>query len=172
MIRGVAMLLLLCGTAASAAADGDAHRHSGYLFEIRMTRDWNTHLVYRAFLPDPADPSTLLVERGGDYMGRDGRIDLDDAACPGLRRAVEALAEMPLPAIDIGLGQDTADEPTDSVRIMYTFNGFVRHANGGEGEVSFHAGDAPGGRGSPQLDWIKGLIGTFEACRPGERLAR
>ncbi|HTU12873.1 MAG TPA: hypothetical protein VMG08_18425 [Allosphingosinicella sp.] len=169
MRRWAALLGLLAGPipASAAAEQGDAHRHAGFLFQIRFEPDLNADRVYRAFLPDPADPASLIVERGAGYLGDERRVDLDPAACPALRRAVAALADLPAPAV--ALGEAAPYDYRQRRPGHYYFNGFVRFPNGGEGELSFQSYDVPGRPADPQLAWMRGLVRAFDACRPPAR---
>lgn len=166
MRRLAPILALLAGLAPGTAAadEREAHRHPGFLFQVRFEPDLNADLVYRAFLPDPDDPASLIVERGRGYLGDDGRVDLDPAACPALRRAVAALATLPLPAVHLGEGAPY--DYRERRPAQYSFNGFVRFPNGGEGEISFMSYDAPDRPADPQLAWMRGLVRAFDACRP------
>jgi hypothetical protein len=166
--RGFALALaLLAGLAGPAAADPssqrDAHRHAGYLFRIRVEPEMNTQFVYRAFLASPDDPASLLVERSDGYLGDEGQVDLTPAACPALRPAVMALAALPPPAAYLGPGpRYDINAPWG---VHYYFAGFVRFANGGEGEISFMSYEVRGRPRDPQLEWMRGLVRAFDACR-------
>jgi hypothetical protein len=159
-------MLLLAGLppAAPALADSNGHAHPGLLFQIRAEPEPDTNFVYRAFLADPDDPTTLLVERSDTYLADHGQVDLGPAACPALGRAVAALATLPLPAVSID-GQRPYDTGGPHGTVYY-FNGFLRFANGGEGEVSFTSLDLPRQPADPQLLWMRGLVQAFDTCRP------
>jgi hypothetical protein len=58
---------------------------------------------------------------------------------------------------------DTAVTPRSEA---YYFDGFVRFANGGEGEFSFMSYDVRGRPTDPQLEWMRGLVRAFDACAP------
>ena len=164
MSRGLRLLALLAALlpAAPAAAQDDAHRHAGLVFRIRHAPELNRELVYRAFLTDPDNPASLIVERGHGWSGNSRQTDLRPAACPALRRAVTALADLPLPAVFLG-----APGPYD-IRAprgeQYVFHGFARFPNGGEGEVSFMAYDVPGRPRDAHLEWMRSVVLAFEGC--------
>lgn len=154
-----------------AAADPhsvrEAHRHPGYLFRIRFEPALNSHKVYRVFLVDPGNPAGLLVERSDGFLGDEGFVDLNPAGCPALGRQVAALASLPMPTVAIepprASRYDTATTPRGA---HYYFDGFVRFANGAEGEFNFMSYDVPGRPTDPQLEWMRGLVRAFDACAP------
>ena len=164
--RGLALALaLLAGPAAASPSTlRDAHRHPGQLFEIRFEPVMGTYFIYRAFLADPDAPGSLMVERGNGYSGDEDQTDLIPATCPALRRQVAALAALPMPSVELGEGGPyEAGIPRGE---GYEFSGFVRFANGGEGEISFTGTYLPGRPSDPRLDWLRGLVRAFDACRP------
>lgn len=154
----------LAASSATAAPDRDAHRHPGSLFRIRVEPAMGSYFVYWAFLTNPDDPASLLVERSTSYLGDEGQTDLRPAACPALRPAVMALAALPPPAVTFGPGpRYDINAPWG---VHYQFDGFVRFANGGEGEISFVSYDLPGRPRDAQLAWMRGVVLAFDACRP------
>lgn len=164
-------LALAAPAPALAATDAhtlrEAHRHPGFLFQIRFEPELNTEFVYRVFRAGPDTSAGLLVERSDGYLGDTGFVDLNPAACPGVARQAAALANMPMPAPAIAPARssryDTAADPRDE---RYTFNGFIGFPNGGEGEISFMSYDVPGHATDPQLQWMRELVRAFDACRP------
>lgn len=168
MRRGLRLAALAAlALAVPAAAQDDAHRHSGFIFRLRVSPDLNEYTLYRAYLADPVDPASLLVDRGDGYLGDDGQVDLASAQCPALGRAIAALGELPLPAVHIGEApryQMNAPRGTE-----YDFSGFIGFANGAEGEVRILTYDVPGTPAEPQLAWAKRFVEAFEACRAGAR---
>lgn len=175
-MKRLAFALLALAALAPAPASADpysvreAHRHPGALFRIRFEPEMNTHYVYRVFRADPANPGGLLVERSDGYLGDEGFVDLNPAGCPALGRQVAALARLPMPAVAIepprASRYDTAATPRSEA---YYFDGFVRFANGAEGEFSFMSYDVPGRPTDPQLEWMRGLVRAFDACAPRRR---
>jgi hypothetical protein len=168
MTRGLWPVALAAAMlAAPGMAQDDAHRHGGLIFHLRVSPDLNDYTLYRAYLADPDDPASLLVERGGGYLGNDGPVDLTPAQCPALGRAVAALGELALPAVHIGAPQRYA---INAVRgTEYDFSGFIGFANGGEGELRILTYDVPDTPAEPQLEWARGFVQAFEACRAGPR---
>jgi hypothetical protein len=168
-LPGAALALALL-VAAPAAADPntveDAHRHPGLLFRIRVEPELNTAWVYRAFLRDPADLSSLLVERSDNWLGDRGQTDLTPSTCPALRGAVAALADLSPPAV--ALDGERRYVPEAARAEQYRFDGFLHFANGGEGEISFTSYDLPGRPRDLQLEWMRGLVRAFDACRRRE----
>ena len=159
-------LLALPGLLASAAAaepDPDAHRHPGLLFQLRFEPELNTDFVYRAFLADPDHPGTLIVERSNGWLGDAAQVDVTPASCPDAAAAVARLGSLRLPAA--ALETNRPYDPRARMPASYHFSGFVHFANGGEGEVSFYAYDAPGQRADPLLDWARELVRAVDACR-------
>lgn len=153
----------LAAAPAAAVDQREAHRHQGFLFRIRHEPELNRQFVYRAYLTDPADPASLIVERGLGFSGDSAQTDLTIAACPPLRRAVQALAALPLPAVRLEEARYDINAPRGE---EYRFDGFVAFPNGGEGEVSFMAYDVPGRPADAHLAWMRGLVRAFDACRP------
>ena len=159
---------------APAAADPytvrEAHRHAGALFRIRFEPEMNSHWVYSVYHADPANPAGLLVQRAEGYLGDAGFVDLNPAGCPALARQVAALASLPMPAVAIrpppASRYDSAATPRSEA---YYFDGFVRFANGAEGEFSFMSYDVAGRPTDPQLEWMRGLVRAFDACAPRRR---
>ena len=167
MTRLAPVLALLAGlglAATPARAQPDAHRHSGGLFQFRFEPEMNRAFIYRAFLADPDDPASLIVERGGGSLGEAGLTDVTSATCPAAARAVRELARLPLPTLSLGEGRPyNIREPRGDT---YYFSGFAHFPNGGEGEVDFYATDVPGRPADPLLVWMRGLMRAFDACRP------
>ena len=156
---------------APAAADPhairQAHRHPGHLFRIRHQPELNRHYVYRVFNPRPGDPAGLLVERSEGWLGDEGFADLSPAACPPLGRQVAAVARLPMPAPAIAPPRSDRYASAATPRNEhYQFDGFVRFANGGEGEISFMSYDVEGRPTDPQLEWMRELVRAFDACAP------
>lgn len=160
----LALLGLLATPGAAAPPDRDAHRHPGFLFQLRFEPEMNTAFVYRAFLADPERPASLIVERTSNWLGDEGYVDLTPASCPAAAAAVVRLASLPLPTV--ALENNRPYDMRAPSPASYHFGGFVRFPNGGEGQVSFYAYDAPGQRADPLLDWARGLVRAFDACRP------
>jgi hypothetical protein len=159
---------LLASAASAAPSDRDAHRHPGLLFQLRFEPQPNTAFVYRAFLAEPDHPATLVVERSNGWLGDEGQVDLTPARCPAAAAAVMRLASLNLPAA--ALERIRPYDGRDPEPASYHFSGFVHFPNGGEGEVSFTAYDAPGQRADPLLDWARGLVRAVDAC--GHRAVR
>ncbi|HYD13676.1 MAG TPA: hypothetical protein VEC11_12585 [Allosphingosinicella sp.] len=150
--------------AAAPSTIRDAHRHHGELFRIRFEPAMSIEFTYRVFHADPSDPASLLVERSNTWLGEESFVDLNLAGCPALREAVAALARMEMPAITLGDNRHydyRAPRPQ-----IYEFDGFVRFANGAEGEISFTSYDVRGRPADPQLEWMRRLVRAFDACRP------
>jgi hypothetical protein len=168
---GLALALVPAVPAGPAAAAPstirDAHRHPGELFRIRFEPEMGTYFIYRVFHANPADPASLLVERTSTWLGDEDFADLNVAGCPALREAVASLAALPMPAVSLGeTGRYQPDAPRPHI---YEFDGFVRFANGAEGEISFTSYDIRGRPVDPQLAWMRGLVRAFDACRPRPR---
>jgi hypothetical protein len=158
-------LALPAGQAAAAPSTiRDAHRHPGELFRIRFEPAMSIEFVYRVFHANPDDPASLLVERTNTWLGEESFADLNIAGCPALRQAVASLATMAMP--EIALAESGRFDPAAPRAQGYTFEGFVRFANGAEGEISFTSADVPGRPVDPQLDWMRRLVRAFDACRP------
>lgn len=172
MRRNLLLLALIALVAAPAAAapDRDAHRHTGLLFQLRFEPELNDSWVYRAFLADPDHPSGLIVERTSNWLGDQGHVDLTPASCPAAAALVARLGSLQLPAV--ALERARPYDPMAGIPASYHFAGFVRFANGGEGEASFTAYDEPGQRADPLLEWARGLVRAVDACRPRVRAGR
>lgn len=164
----LAALLAALLPAAPAAAQDDAHRHPGFLFQIRFTpSDHRVDYLYAVYQSDPADPASLMVHRGRGYTGQAPSVDQNATQCPALRGAVAALASVEAPAVFIGVPERyDINAPRGD---QYTFQGFLHFPNGAEGQVSFMAHDVPGRRADAQLSWMRGLVRAFDACVPRER---
>jgi hypothetical protein len=159
----LAGLLAALLPAVPAAAQGDAHRHEGFVFQIRYTPELNRDYLYKVYQPDPADPASLMVQRGAGYTGETRTVDLAAARCPALRRAVAALGALPVPAVQFEQYAYDIRAPRGE---EYVFQGFARFANGAEGEVSFWAYDVPGRTPDAHLTRMRALVRAFDACLP------
>jgi len=137
------------------------------LFELRFEPELNTTFTYRAFLADPDNPRSLIVERTEGSLADRGQVDVTSSDCPAAAAQVARLASLGLPAAAL---EDP--RPYDISRpypATYHFAGFVHFPNGGEGEATFYAYDWPGLSTDPLLDWAKRLVGAVDSCRPRAR---
>lgn len=153
----------VAATPASAEPNRDAHRHAGSLFQLRFEPELNTAFVYRAFLAEPDHPASLIIERTSNWLGDQGHADFTPASCPAAARLVARLGSLTLPAVALENSRPydmRAPRPA-----AYHFSGFVHFPNGGEGEVTFNAYDAPGQPADPLLEWARDLVRAVDACR-------
>ncbi len=164
--------LALAGMAllpAPLAAQDETPARRGQLLMLRVVGDPDT--LYAAYHAVPGDRRSLVVQRStGPSLGAD-RVELSASSCAGLREAVEAVEQVPWPALSLAPGPGGPYLERGQFT-AYTFYGALDYEHATSWETVLSILDVHGQPRGPFVRWAANLVQTVDDCiaRRGLRL--
>jgi len=149
-----------------AFAQGEAPARRGQVLMLRVVCNPDTN--YAAYHAVPGDRSSLFVQRSTGVLSGDDRVEVSASSCPGLRRAVESIEQVPWPTLT--LGPDAGGRYLERGEFTaYTFYGALAYPDATSWETVLNLLDVHGQPRGPFVRWARDLVRTVDTCIANRR---